>query len=500
MPLASRLDSTGTLLLNGEFDEYTSAGNATFAGRLTQATSISTGILDEVTFNTADPEIKNLLAWSQDFTQWNQNPAPNNYTVNADSETAPDGSQTADLIIKGTTAGSSSIVYKLFSGSVNTDYVGSIYVKAGGYSKVNVAFANSAFNNVTTGGDFDLAAGTANTAFNGSTLTISDVGNGWYRCTVTATSDGDGGSYVFRVVPCNDTFQQNFAGDGTSGIYVWGAQVELGSVATIYQPKNATTVIDTGMRQRVDSAGNQYVSNIFDEFTGAPIVDGNLILWLDAGQSASYSGTGTTWTDLSTAGNNTDLENGTAFDAQGWMVFDGVDDFANTNIATSTFLPSSDFTITTTVSIDSYASIANAAGTVCGSFNYDGYGIWWQGSTTTLLLGCQMRGRATTTEVRVQQTVNLGQWYHAAMSYSSSQNFMRFYLDGVEANVTAAISGSYDVGIPPTIRLAVNNAAGGAVSPRHLPGRIGQVMIYDRALSADEILTNFNANGRRYGI
>ena len=190
---------------------------------------------------------KNLLApVAEDFSQWAKNVAPNDYTVSTNVTTAPDGSNTADLIIKATTSGSS-IVYKVFNaptakGQANTQYVGSIYLKAAGYSKVQVSFGNTAFNNLDTGGKFDLTAGTTNTILNGSTVTITSAGNSWWRITVTGTTDADGGNYVFAFTPLDASYNSVFIGDGTSGIYAWGGMVEYGTVASTYI---ATSLVDS---------------------------------------------------------------------------------------------------------------------------------------------------------------------------------------------------------------------------------------------------------------
>jgi hypothetical protein len=222
---------------------------------------------DEVTFNpNSNVASTNMLSYSQDFTQWAKNVAPNDYTVNADSTAAPDGSTTADLIIKSTGVGSSSICFKLFTGAINTAYCGSIYVKAGGYSKVKVIFGNSAFNNLEYGGTFDLVAGTNNTISNGSTVTITSAGNSWWRITVTGTSDADGGNYVFSVTPLDASYNANFAGDGTSGVYLWGAQVESNNTASIYVPMG-NGVITPAAKAKTVSPGIVYTSGALDEVT-----------------------------------------------------------------------------------------------------------------------------------------------------------------------------------------------------------------------------------------
>jgi len=180
----------------------------------------------------------NLLSLAaEDFSLWNKNTAPNDWTVNTNVAVAPNGTNTADLIIRPAGFGSS-VVYKSFplnmAGQTNTSYVGSIYLKAAGYSKARVNFENNAFNNVSYGASVDLIAGTVYQVLNGSTVTITDAGNGWWRITVTARSDADGGNYIFAFSPADSSYNQSFIGDGASGIYAWGAQVEYGTVASPY--------------------------------------------------------------------------------------------------------------------------------------------------------------------------------------------------------------------------------------------------------------------------
>jgi hypothetical protein len=251
---AQRTIASGIEYVSGSFDEVSYSPN---------------GGTGQIGFNGVSTTT-NLLTYSQDFTNWSKNASPNDYTVSADSTNAPDGSTTADLIIKGTTAGTSSICFKNYTGAINTAYCGSIYVKAGGYSKVKVKFGGTAFNSIDTGGTFDLAGvGTVNSIINGSTVTITSVGNGWYRITVTATSDADGGGYNLSMTPLNANYNEAFAGDGTSGIYLWGAQVQLGSAATTYVATGATTSINiNNFARRVVSTGVEYVSGEFDEYTG----------------------------------------------------------------------------------------------------------------------------------------------------------------------------------------------------------------------------------------
>ena len=111
---------------------------------------------------------------------------------------------------------------------------------------------------------------------------------------------------------------------------LWGAQFEVAasttSLPTAYVATGATTSINiNNFAQRTIASGIEYVSGSFDEFTGAPVVDSSLKLWFDAGQTTSYPGTGTTWTDLSGSGFNGTLINGPTYNASngGSIAFNG---------------------------------------------------------------------------------------------------------------------------------------------------------------------------------
>lgn len=472
--IATRLESDGTLLLNGEFDEYTSAGNATFAARLSSATSTITGFYDEVTYNLMDPEIKNLLTYTQQINavDWSNS----NNTITANTAAAPDGSVTASRI----------------------------EVSPTGYTaKLNV--------NVTNGAEYTFSFWVK--SFDGSTGTWGtnwySITSGHHRTTVPVTGDWTRQSITFTA----DNSQINvYVADDRSALatvddaYVWGAQLEPGNTATIYQPIAAiATLVDTGMRQRTDSDGNQYVANIFDEFTGAPVVDGNLVLWLDAGQSISYAGTGNTWTNLANASANTTLVNSPTFDNSGWFSFNGTDQSANTGLpGATTFTTDSDFTIACWAKFSAYKPAAASIGTLVGAFNYQGYGLYWNGTSTTYTFGSYMRFDSTVSSV-ISAAVSLDTWYLVTQSYSRASNFHRLYLNATESGNTSTISGTFNSNLD-TVSIGIASGAGSGGTPgggtpgTPFLGEIGQVMIYDRALTADEVTQNFNALRRRYGI
>ena len=192
--------------------------------------------------------IRNLLTYTEDFTQWSKSGATPSIT-NSTTVAAPNGAYTADSIIYPASGQVSANVYSNFTakGAINTLYSGSIYLKSNGYNFVRVNFSNSAFNNNTDYGCVvDLSTGTIASIQNGSNCTINDAGNGWYRVTITAASDADGGQFVFifsTVSSAGSATITTITPNGTSGIYAWGAQVEVGGATSAYQGVAADGVL-----------------------------------------------------------------------------------------------------------------------------------------------------------------------------------------------------------------------------------------------------------------
>jgi len=120
------------------------------------------------------------------------------------------------------------------SGSAHT---GSCYFKKGTQRYVKLRAGNTVTwpANVT----FDLDNGTVDTETNG-TGTIQEIGNGWYRCAVTATAASTANTN-FNIYILNDSKAESFTGAGTETTIVWGAQLEVGATPSSFIPSDDGT-------------------------------------------------------------------------------------------------------------------------------------------------------------------------------------------------------------------------------------------------------------------
>ena len=179
----------------------------------------------------------NLLSYSQQFDNaaWSKARC----TITADTIVAPDGTTTADIIVEDTTSNSHP-VYRTLSGFVSgVTYTMSCYIKANVRTQANISLSNTAFNGFVY---FDLSSVTVLSSSN-ATGSITSVGNGWYRCSVviTAIASGNGDVYIQPALAGSN----NYLGTGVNAINIWGAQLEIGSVASSYTPTTTAAITTT---------------------------------------------------------------------------------------------------------------------------------------------------------------------------------------------------------------------------------------------------------------
>lgn len=183
-----------------------------------------------------EPAATNLVLRSEEFDNaaWFKN----NSTVTANATTAPNNTTTADKLIENATNNTHSILPNSFPVIVSgTTYTMSTYAKAAERTRIYFRDVNRAFG----GTYFDLSNGTiiSNEA-NVLNSAIEAVGNGWYRCQVTYSATSTSANWQIRLI--NTGTNDTYLGDGTSGVFLWGAQLEAGNGATSYIPTVATSI------------------------------------------------------------------------------------------------------------------------------------------------------------------------------------------------------------------------------------------------------------------
>ncbi|MDA8090078.1 MAG: hypothetical protein M0Z61_07635 [Nitrospiraceae bacterium] len=195
---------------------------------------------DDVTYATVLP---NLLLHSQDFENawWSKN----NSTVIANSATAPDGTLTASIVGDGTAYGEHELTSGGTSISAGQSYTASVYFKY--VSQRYVVFRLSLG---TSGvyGTVDILNGLFSTppqSYAGAPANISgsitSVGNGWFRASITVTADVSGTAALLLISSPSgaDGAGPSYTGNNNT-YYVWGAQAEAASAASLYIPTNGT--------------------------------------------------------------------------------------------------------------------------------------------------------------------------------------------------------------------------------------------------------------------
>jgi hypothetical protein len=212
----------------------TTDGQLTFSRASTATRVNASGLIETVASNVPrldylgsscprlllEPQRTNLITFSEqlDNAAWNKL----GITVAANNTTSPSGYIDADKLIADAGTGNRVVYQGVVPVGVSTT---TVYAKAGEFGGVVIASGTQGgFFNLTTG-EYRAEYNSAPTAYN-----ITSASNGWYRCSVTMTSVSGDNLYIGP----NDNVSTllSITGDGTSGIYAWGAQLEAGAYAT----------------------------------------------------------------------------------------------------------------------------------------------------------------------------------------------------------------------------------------------------------------------------
>ena len=214
-------------------------------------------------------------------------------------------------------------------------------------------------------------------------------------------------------------------------------------------------------------------------FGGPDIITDGLVFSVDAGSERSYSGSGTTWKNLGSSGSDVSLTNGPTFNAAngGYFEFDGTDDYAYS--ADNSFDITGNVTINSWIRHDGTGSIVGNYMSNSTNFGYrmrrngaNGSNLWLYAS------GNALSGGAIYDNI----------WYMVTGVFSSTG--LRAYINGVlvASNTTAyssSFGGDFFIGAY-------------SVGAEIFGGDIASAQVYSSALTASEVLQNYNSQKNRF--
>jgi hypothetical protein len=205
----------GSKYFNKDFD-FTRASSGTYIDK--------NGVLQTA-------EVYNLVPYSNDFSQWATRALS---SVNNNIVVSPSGNLNGSSLIEDNTT-NFHWVQNIVSITASSTTTISVFAKAKDTRNLFIRSYDSAVNVKVS--QFNILNGTIISTDSGSTSSIEDVGNGWYRCSQTRADISGGGSMTCQIGILNGTSIE-YAGDGISGIYIYGAQLVEGTEARDYQYTN----------------------------------------------------------------------------------------------------------------------------------------------------------------------------------------------------------------------------------------------------------------------
>jgi hypothetical protein len=279
--------------------------------------------------------------------------------------------------------------------------------------------------------------------------------------------------------------------DGKIGAQIEPQQYFNGSISQVQLYNIAFTAQE--VLQNYNATKNRYIKVL-------PPISDALVLNLDAGSRASYVGTGTSWYDLSNSGFNSTLVGSPTFagtGSSGYFAFDSNTKSATFN--TSLLSGYSAGTIECSVYITNLSSSFILARQRNGVNSYnvlsvgsyaDGGGLLVTGTSGIVYY----HNKNAQTVLSSSTALLLNTWYRLSITFTTSSVIL--YINGIQ---NATVAGDYsvpnDASTDPRIGAWIQ---GGTNYPMN--GRLAQVQIYNRALTAAEVLQNFNFYRTRYGI
>jgi hypothetical protein len=221
-----------------------------------------------------------------------------------------------------------------------------------------------------------------------------------------------------------------------------------------------------------------------------------LVLHVDAGNLSSYSGSGITWNDLSGSNHGT-LTNGPIYNNGngGSIVFDGIDDVISFGNILNMGLSS--WTISCWVKFDGGSGLMGIIGKTSYRNNQGRYGIYIDNANINAF-----SQPFTNNLISTSIGPYLDNQFHNLVVTINRTSMMHFYVDGISVGTPIDISNtsSIDLGNSDKFYIGSYGSSDGQSPLYFFKGNIGQALIYSRALTSQEVTTNFNLLKSRFGL
>ncbi len=232
-------------------------------------------------------------------------------------------------------------------------------------------------------------------------------------------------------------------------------------------------------------------------FIGPDVPRSNLVLHLDAANTKSYPGSGTNWTNLGSVGGSFPLSGSPTF-SNGTFVLDGVDDYVNLgSLPPSTYInntPGSDFSIFVTIKVISLSGyVALVSGRVGDQMSF--------GLASDRRVFVKMDDASTHFSAS-GSALQLDTWYSVGYTFvaDTTNSYSRIYINGVFSSM---LSGAWDgtgVSSANNLWFGWQSRTDSGFNPSYFNGAVSTIQLYSKALTDEEVLSNFVAGRGRLGV
>ena len=241
------------------------------------------------------------------------------------------------------------------------------------------------------------------------------------------------------------------------------------------------------------------------QYANGKIVTDGLVLCLNAADKNSYPGSGTTWTDISGNGNSGTLTNGPTFNSSGYFSFDGVDDFVDTSLNLNQTM-----TINMWYRRKKESTSGNNIIIHASAYNYPASSTWFDlnvgdpyygsGGTIEIWAYSELNGSRQDFVISPYPASIYNRWRNICIVFNNSTGTA--YMESTLIGSSTPAFTAWDTA---TTRVPLEFARGrfyefNGGSYTYTQCDIAAIQVYNRALSATEILQNYNSQKSRFSL